>query len=42
MGVLGAIVGYLMMGSRELNEVAAAFHKRLFKTDVVAPEKDII
>lgn len=41
-GISGAVVTYKVLRSQELTEVIQAFQKRLFKTDVLAPVKDII
>jgi len=41
-GVGGVILGYYSMRSQELDEVYRAFHSRLFKTDVVAPQDDVL
>lgn len=41
-GVAGAVMGYIAVRSPELHEVATAFHRKLFKTDVVAPQQDIL
>ncbi len=41
-GVIGVVLGYFVLRSPELQEVLAAFHKRILKTDVVAPQRDVI
>lgn len=41
-GLIGVILGYALMKSPELHEVAGAINRKLFKTDVVAPEQDIL
>ncbi len=41
-GFLGILLGYYAVGSPELSEVYRAFHSRIFKTDVVAPQEDVI
>lgn len=41
-GILGAGLVYALFESPELKEVTKAFQKKLFKTDVIAPERDII
>lgn len=41
-GVGGVLLGYYAMRSPELHEVYRAFHTRLFKTDVVAPQDDVL
>ncbi|MDA8596891.1 MATE family efflux transporter [Candidatus Pacebacteria bacterium] len=42
MGVIGIIVGYALLNSPELWEVQQSFKKRLFKTDVVKPQKELL
>lgn len=42
MGILGVVVAYAALGSPELREVVQSFQKRLFKTDVVAPQENIM
>jgi putative peptidoglycan lipid II flippase len=41
-GCVGILLTYAGFNSPELNEVYASFHKKLFKTDVVAPQADIL
>ena len=41
-GIAGAVLVYAACKSPELTEVIQSFHKKIFKTDVLAPEKDII
>jgi len=41
-GIIGVILGYSVMGSNELREVSQAINKRIFKTNVVAPQSDIL
>lgn len=41
-GVVGVILGYILVRSPELTEVKRSFKKKLFKTDVVAPQEDIL
>lgn len=41
-GVTGVVLGYMVVGSCELQEVRSAINKRIFKVDVIAPQKDII
>ena len=41
-GVLGAVLAYALCSSPELKEVSGAFQRKLFKTDVIAPERDIL
>jgi len=42
LGVLGVIAAYYLARSTELFEITKAFKTRLFKTDVVAPQPDIL
>jgi putative peptidoglycan lipid II flippase len=42
MGILGVVLTYAALNSPELTEIIQSFHKRLFKTDVLAPQEDII
>lgn len=42
MGIAGAIFAYAALRSPELTEIVHSFQKKLFKTDVVAPQKDIM
>ena len=37
-GVLGTVLTYAVLRSAELKEVYSSFHRRLFKTDVIAPQ----
>ena len=41
-GLVGVVLTYLGLQADELREIHAAFRRRLFKTDVVAPQQDII
>lgn len=41
-GVLGAALTYIGLQSDELAEIHSSFRRRLLKTDVVAPQQDII
>ena len=41
-GLFGALLTYMGLQADELREIHAAFRRRLFKTDVVAPQQDII
>jgi len=48
-GMLGGVVGvcaiiltYYLFRSPELREIYTSFHKRIFKTDVVAPQEDVL
>ncbi len=41
-GVCGVLLGYYALGSKELHEVVDAVERRLFKTDVIEPEEDLI
>lgn len=42
LGVLAVGATYAALGSRELYELTHSFKRRLFKTDVVAPQPDIL
>jgi putative peptidoglycan lipid II flippase len=42
LGLLGVGLGYYALKSPELTEVYRAFHARIFKTDVIAPQEDIL
>ncbi len=42
MGILGIILTYYTLRSPELTEMYSAFHGRVFRTDVVAPQDDIL
>lgn len=41
-GVAGVVLGYIGLRSPELIEVTQSFHRRIFKTDVVAPQEDVL
>jgi putative peptidoglycan lipid II flippase len=48
-GVVGGFVGigaiiltYYLLRSPELREIYTSFHRRIFKTDVVAPQEDVL
>ncbi len=41
-GIFGVILTYYVFRTPELHEIYKAFHKRIFKTDVVKPEIEII
>jgi putative peptidoglycan lipid II flippase len=41
-GVSAIIVTYLVLRSPELSEIYQSFHSKVFKTDVVAPQEDIL
>ncbi len=41
-GVCGVLLGYYAMRSPELTEVYRSFQAKLFKTDVVAPQEDVL
>lgn len=41
-GVAGALLGYYATRSPELIEISKAFHSKIFKTDVVAPQEDVL
>ncbi len=42
LGLVGVIVTYRLLGSTELHEIYLAFRSRIFKTDVVAPQPDVL
>lgn len=41
-GVVGVISAYYVLHSPELREIYKSFHSRVFKTDVVAPQEDVL
>jgi putative peptidoglycan lipid II flippase len=41
-GVIAIICVYYLLGSRELAEIYRSFRTRIFKTDVVAPQPDVL
>lgn len=41
-GISGIILTYYLLRSPELHEIYKSFHKRIFKTDVVAPQEDVL
>lgn len=41
-GLIGTVLAYAGLQADELREIHAAFRRRLFKTDVVAPQQDIL
>ncbi len=41
-GVSGVILTYHLLRSPELREIYKASHRRIFKTDVVAPQEDVL
>lgn len=41
-GIFGAAMVYTWLGSRELYEVYRSFHRKLFKTDIVAPQEELL
>ncbi len=42
LGLVGVIATYRLLGSTELHEIYMAFRSRIFKTDVVAPQPDVL
>ncbi len=42
LGIIAIIVTYAALGSHELREITKSFKKKVFTTDVVAPEPDIL
>lgn len=41
-GICGVLLAYYLLRSPELHEIYTSFHKRIFKTDVVAPQEDVL
>jgi putative peptidoglycan lipid II flippase len=41
-GVIGCIMTYFALGSKELSEIYRSYHSRIFKTDVIAPQQDTL
>ncbi len=41
-GCCGVLLGYYALGSQELHEVIGAVEKKLFNTDVIEPEKELL
>ena len=41
-GLFGVIITYYALKSPELSEVFKAFHSKIFKTDVIAPQEDVL
>lgn len=41
-GICGTVLAYYLLRSPEQAEVYKAFHSRIFKTDVVAPQEDVL
>ena len=41
-GIVGAYLGYSIVHSPELSEIRKSFRRKLFKTDVVAPQEEIL
>lgn len=41
-GICGILLTYYLLRSPELKEIYHSFHKRIFKTDVVAPQEDVL
>lgn len=41
-GVVGVVLGYTLVGSPELREVSKAVSRKIFKTDVIAPQKSVL
>jgi putative peptidoglycan lipid II flippase len=42
MGVTGIVLTYFVLKSPELHEIYLSFHSKVFRTDVVAPQEDIL
>ncbi|MEZ4200328.1 MAG: lipid II flippase MurJ [Candidatus Paceibacterota bacterium] len=41
-GLTGVVLTYIGLNTPEINEIYSALERRLFKTDVVAPQEDVI
>jgi len=41
-GVIGGLLTYYILGSRELKEIYRSYHSKIFKTDVIAPQQDTL
>jgi len=41
-GLVGVILGYAVVNSPELHEVSRALSRKIFKTDVIAPQKSVL
>ena len=41
-GLFGIVITYYAMKSPELTEVYKSFHAKIFKTDVIAPQEDVL
>jgi hypothetical protein len=41
-GIAGTILTYYLLHSPELKEIYNSFHRKIFKTDVVAPQEDVL
>ncbi len=42
MGIIGVVLTYFILKSPELHEIYVSFHSKVFRTDVVAPQEDIL
>lgn len=42
MGIVGVVATYAVFRSPELHEIYISFHKKIFKTNIIAPQKEII
>jgi putative peptidoglycan lipid II flippase len=42
MGIIGIVLTYRALHSQELSEIYQSFHSRVFKTDIIASEADIL
>ncbi len=40
-GIVGTVVTYAFFKSRELHEIYTSFHRKLLKTDIVAPQEEV-
>lgn len=42
LGISAVVLTYMVLRSPELKEIYSSFHSRVFKTDVVAPQEDVL
>lgn len=40
-GIVGTVVTYAFFGSRELHEIYTSFHRKILRTDIVAPQEEV-
>ncbi|MEZ4195338.1 MAG: lipid II flippase MurJ [Candidatus Paceibacterota bacterium] len=41
-GIIGAILTYYVLGSKELHEIYTSFRSKILKTDVIAPQSEVL